>query len=66
MRRSSASDAVRHTKTASSTDIKNILIDKEGPCRSFGIARVANSQTMNQDTETVMGSALYFSQAKGA
>ncbi len=53
-------------------DIKpqNILIDKEGTVKvaDFGIARVANSQTMNQDTETVMGSVYYFSpeQAKGA
>jgi len=53
-------------------DIKpqNILIDKEGAVKvaDFGIARVANAQTMNQDTETVMGSVYYFSpeQAKGA
>lgn len=53
-------------------DIKpqNILIDKEGTVKvsDFGIARVANSQTMNQDTDTVMGSVYYFSpeQAKGA
>ncbi len=53
-------------------DIKpqNILIDKDGAVKvsDFGIARVANSQTMNQDEETVMGSVYYFSpeQAKGA
>ena len=53
-------------------DIKpqNILIDKEGTVKvsDFGIARVANSQTMNPDTETIMGSVYYFSpeQAKGA
>lgn len=53
-------------------DIKpqNILIDKEGAVKvsDFGIARVANSQTMSQDDEAVMGSVYYFSpeQAKGA
>lgn len=53
-------------------DIKpqNILIDKEGTVKvaDFGIARVANAQTMSQDDETVMGSVYYFSpeQAKGA
>ncbi len=53
-------------------DIKpqNILLDKEGAVKvsDFGIARVANSQTMSQDTDTVMGSVYYFSpeQAKGA
>jgi len=53
-------------------DIKpqNILIDREGTVKvaDFGIAHLANSQTMNQDTETVMGSVYYFSpeQAKGA
>lgn len=53
-------------------DIKpqNILIDREGIVKvaDFGIARIANVQTMHQDTETVMGSVHYFSpeQAKGA
>lgn len=53
-------------------DIKpqNILIDKEGTVKvlDFGIARIANAQTMGQDTETIMGSVHYFSpeQAKGA
>lgn len=53
-------------------DIKpqNILIDKEGTVKvtDFGIARLANTQTMRQDTETVMGSVYYFSpeQARGA
>lgn len=52
-------------------DIKpqNILIDREGAVKvsDFGIARLANSQTMNQESETVMGSVYYFSpeQAKG-
>ncbi len=53
-------------------DIKpqNILIDKEGTVKvtDFGIARVANAQTMSQDTDVVMGSVYYFSpeQARGA
>ena len=53
-------------------DIKpqNILIDKDGAVKvtDFGIARVAGSNTVRQDTETVMGSVYYFSpeQAKGA
>ncbi len=53
-------------------DIKpqNILIDKEGTVKvsDFGIARVANAQTMSQDADVVMGSVYYFSpeQAKGA
>lgn len=53
-------------------DIKpqNILIDKEGAVKvsDFGIARVANTQTMSQDSDIVMGSVYYFSpeQAKGA
>lgn len=53
-------------------DIKpqNILIDKDGAVKvtDFGIAHVADSRTIQQDTETVMGSVYYFSpeQAKGA
>lgn len=53
-------------------DIKpqNILIDREGTVKvtDFGIARVANTQTMNQEEDTVMGSVYYFSpeQARGA
>ena len=53
-------------------DIKpqNILIDKEGTVKvaAFGIARMANAQTVNQSDENVMGSVYYFSpeQARGA
>ena len=53
-------------------DIKpqNILIDKEGTVKvaDFGIARMANAQTVNQTDESVMGSVYYFSpeQARGA
>lgn len=53
-------------------DIKpqNILIDKEGTVKvaDFGIARMANAQTVNQTDENVMGSVYYFSpeQARGA
>lgn len=53
-------------------DIKpqNILIDKEGTVKvaDFGIARMANAQTVNQSDENVMGSVYYFSpeQARGA
>lgn len=53
-------------------DVKpqNILIDKEGTVKvaDFGIARVANAQTVNQSDESVMGSVYYFSpeQARGA
>ncbi|MDR0897770.1 MAG: Stk1 family PASTA domain-containing Ser/Thr kinase [Oscillospiraceae bacterium] len=53
-------------------DIKpqNILIDREGTVKvsDFGIARVANAQTMSAEDETVMGSVYYFSpeQANGA
>ena len=53
-------------------DIKpqNILIDKEGTGKvaDFGIARMANAQTVNQSDENVMGSVYYFSpeQARGA
>ncbi len=53
-------------------DIKpqNILIDKDGTVKvaDFGIARVANAQTVNQTDESVMGSVYYFSpeQARGA
>ncbi|MDR0929748.1 MAG: Stk1 family PASTA domain-containing Ser/Thr kinase [Oscillospiraceae bacterium] len=52
-------------------DIKpqNILIDREGTVKvsDFGIARVANAQTMSADDDTVMGSVYYFSpeQANG-
>ena len=53
-------------------DIKpqNILIDKEGTVKvaDFGIARMANAQTVSQTDESVMGSVYYFSpeQARGA
>lgn len=53
-------------------DVKpqNILIDKEGTVKvaDFGIARIANAQTVNQTDESVMGSVYYFSpeQARGA
>ena len=53
-------------------DIKpqTILIDKEGTVKvaDFGIARMANAQTVNQSDENVMGSVYYFSpeQARGA
>lgn len=52
-------------------DIKpqNILIDKDGAVKvtDFGIAQFADSRTIQQDTDTVMGSVYYFSpeQAKG-
>lgn len=53
-------------------DIKpqNILIDKDGAVKvtDFGIAQFADSKTVRQDTEAVMGSVHYFSpeQAKGS